>query len=339
MELFDFQTTLTVTAILAATAVVVLFDYLRRRRRIQQPQPLKISKPARVKRLAPVFNAPALNYSPYKKMACERPSITPAHSLVAVATPTRPPVEPRIERETVTVEMAPPSPSVPSAAAETSSAVLDLRRGQLPPIAIDVALWDRLIASASPKSLFSSDEVTPKPLEKTPPVPRVHSVMTAEFKTIQETNASGHQPGGLIQPSTLEKWLETEQRFTGLVVSIGINDGDSSMWHSQGLVQSVGYFIAGLLRAKDSYCRTSYDEFLIVCPGDMGAQSQRRLKHISERLWDYQLRGLGPCSILFSWGGVQVENQPLAEAVASATERMRETKRSSKSALAQHQVV
>ena len=71
----------------------------------------------------------------------------------------------------------------------------------------------------------------------------------------------------------------------------------------------------------------------MVCPGEQGAQSQRRLNHISERLWDYQLRGIGACSILFSWGGVQVQDQPLAEAIASATERMRETKRTAASPL------
>ena len=66
---------------------------------------------------------------------------------------------------------------------------------------------------------------------------------------------------------------------------------------------------------------------MMVCPGEQGANSQRRLNHISERLWNYELRGIGACSILFSWGGVEVQDQPLAEAIASATERMRETKR------------
>ena len=111
------------------------------------------------------------------------------------------------------------------------------------------------------------------------------------------------------------------------MVSIGINEIDSSMWHSQGLMHSVGSHIAGLLRENDFSCRTAYDEFVMVCRGEQGAQSQRRLNHISECLWDYQLRGIGACSILFSWGGVQVQDRPLAEAIDSATERMRETKR------------
>jgi GGDEF domain-containing protein len=97
-----------------------------------------------------------------------------------------------------------------------------------------------------------------------------------------------------------------------------------------------------LLRDKDFSCRTDFDEFIVACPGEHGAQSQRRLNQISERLWDYQLRGLSTCSILFSWGGVQVSDQPLAEAVASAVERMRQTKRTgspSGSAAAHRQAV
>ena len=41
------------------------------------------------------------------------------------------------------------------------------------------------------------------------------------------------QPRGMIQQPELEEMLESQEPFTGLVVSIGINDTDSSMWHSQ----------------------------------------------------------------------------------------------------------
>jgi hypothetical protein len=166
---------------------------------------------------------------------------------------------------------------------------------QLPAVTIDAALWERLIASQPNQNLISS--------------------------------ADGGHPRGMIQQPALDKLLESREPFTGLVVSIGINDSDSSMWHSPGLMQSVGSHIAGLLSEQDFSCRTAYDEFVMVCPGEQGANSQRRLNHISERLWNYQLGGIGACSILFSWGGVEVQDQPLAEAIASATERMRETKR------------
>ena len=70
------------------------------------------------------------------------------------------------------------------------------------------------------------------------------------------------------------------------------------------------------------------DEFLIVCPGLSGAEAQRRLNEISERLWNFQLRGQGSFSVLFSWGGIGVENEPLSAAIASANVRMQQTKRS-----------
>jgi hypothetical protein len=131
----------------------------------------------------------------------------------------------------------------------------------------------------------------------------------------------------IISKPALEELLERAEPFTGLVMSIGVNESDSGMWHSQGLMQSIGNYIAGLATEQDFACCIAYDEFVLVCRGEPGALSQRRLNQIAERLWDYQLRGIGAGSILFSWGGVQVENQPLAEAVASATDRMRETQR------------
>lgn len=339
---FDIQTTLTLAAILAATAVVVFFDYLRRQRRKPQPQPVLVSKSATARQPIKFFEPEAVTYAPPppRRLAAE-PAIVerrlektiekPIEPLVGVATPSRPPVEPRIERETVTVQVTPPSPS-----ASSDGAANQLSTYTLPPFTIDAALWERLISSQPKRNLITSVDFEPKDVEpapaprpiETPPATRSARTIEATYRMIRD-DASTHLPIGMIQPALLEKWLESEQRFTGLVVSIGVNEGDSSMWHTRGLMQSLANYIAGLLKARDYACRTSYDEFLMVCPGEQGAQSQRRLNHISERLWDYQLRGMGPCSILFSWGGVQVQDQPLAEAVASATERMRETKRTS----------
>jgi hypothetical protein len=371
MDLFDFQTTLTVAVILTATAVVALFDYLRRHRRPQQPQTIRPNQTARTGRSTRIFETAPVDYSAAKRLAAERPleplvaaskplhqpvrlravdpraeppaelqqpaaqQESPQEPLTAVATPSRPPVEARIEQNTVTVEIAPPSPSAQSGPVETELPAMGLQTFTLPPITIDADLWERLISSQPRSNLLSSGEGDAQPVEKKPSSPRFANTIEATYQMIHENVRelpADNQPRGMIQQPALEKWLEREQRFTGLVISIGINDSDSSMWHSQGLMQSVGNYIGGLLRAKDYYCRTGYDEFLMVCPGELGAASQRRLNHISERLWDYQLRGIGACSILFSWGGVQVEDQPLAEAVASATERMRETKRSSPSA-------
>jgi hypothetical protein len=188
----------------------------------------------------------------------------------------------------------------------------------LPPVTIDAPLWERLLASheASPSSA---------------------NIVEAACHMIREEDLAVHQhahPRGIVQEHEFQQLLETNQPFTGLVVSVGVNESGASKGHTQDLVESVGSYIATLLEENDIVCRHGCDEFIIVCPGERGAPSQRRLNHISERLWDYQLRGLGACSILFTWGGVQVRNQSLADAVASATDRMRETKRTGNSASA-----
>jgi hypothetical protein len=323
MEFFDLQTTLTVAVILTATAAIVLFDYFRKHRRLQQAQSLEIAEPAWPQAPAPLpnknFKPAAVDHAPEWKQAVHE---SPLEPLIAVATPSRPPVAPRVEPETVTLKITLP----PTAAVGAESKP---RAAALPPFTIDAALWERLISRQPKHNMLSAAGDAPVPTKSHESRSVVGVIEPAPHMIREDQAPAGVQPGGMIPQPLLDKWIESEQRFTGVVVSIGINDVDSSMWHSRGVMPSVGNYIAGLLKGKDYCCRTSYDEFLMVCPGEQGAQAQRRLSHISERLWDYQLRGLGACSILFSWGGVQVQDQPLAEAIASATERMRETKRSS----------
>jgi GGDEF domain-containing protein len=325
MEFFDIQTGLMLGAIATTLAAIFLFAHARRSR---HSQGIKIVNAAAIHHSTKTFAASHLNYAAAKKLAAEwPPAVVP---LVAVPTNSRPPVQARIEREPDAIEMAPPSPPAPSGSNETHPSAAGAQALTLPPFTIDAVLWERLISSLSKQNPVLSADGDPKPIDKTPPTLGSANTIEATRQMIQDDGPNLSlevQPRGMIQPPVLEKWLESQPRFTGLVVSIGINDSDSSIWHSQGLMQSVGSYIAGLLRATDYCCRTAYDEFLMVCPGEQGAQSQRRLNHISERLWDYQLTGIRARSILFSWGGVQVQDQPLAEAIASATERMRETKR------------
>jgi hypothetical protein len=335
MDFTDLQMTLTVVLVLSAATAAVFFDQRRKLRQQQPAQPIK-SHIHSVERPRPIrlFDAAPLEYASARKLATERP----LEPLVGTATASRPPVQMR-ERETVTVQMAPPSPSAPSSPMEQH-----LRGFTLPPFTIDAILWERLISSQPKQRLLWSPDGELEPIYRAPAPRMLDSAKSGEARSqmIQEDRrdvAPSKLPSGMIPQPMLEEILESNEPFTGLVVSIGINDSDSSMWHNKGLMQSVGNYVAGLLKEKDFCCRTSYDEFLMVCWGEQGAESQRRLNHISERLWDYQLRGIGACSILFSWGGVQIQDRPLAEAVASATERMRETKRSGKSAGAHRQAV
>ena len=130
-------------------------------------------------------------------------------------------------------------------------------------------------------------------------------------------------PTGLCDRAALQSLLEVDFRFTGLVVLVGIANS-----RIPRLEHPAQPFIEELLAPADLACRNGDDEFLMVCPGLRGAEAQRRLNEISERLWNFQLRGQGSFTVLFSWGGIGVENEPLSEAIASATERMQQTKRS-----------
>jgi GGDEF domain-containing protein len=101
--------------------------------------------------------------------------------------------------------------------------------------------------------------------------------------------------------------------------------------HEEGVPQRVAACVAGLLGENDFGCRTTEDEFVMVCPGLEGAEAQRRFNQISERLWEFQQRGRGTCSLLLSWGGVGARQEPLSEAVAAAVERMTHINRNRKS--------
>jgi hypothetical protein len=85
-----------------------------------------------------------------------------------------------------------------------------------------------------------------------------------------------------------------------------------------------------LIHADEFACQSSAEEFLLICPGEHGAAAQRRLSRIAQQLWDYQLRSLGTLPFLLSWGGVEVRNESIDEAIASAHDRMHETKRGRK---------
>ena len=137
-------------------------------------------------------------------------------------------------------------------------------------------------------------------------------------------------PAGMHDRSVLDRALATGKPFRGLVVAIGVNDVEGRTTRNNDLMQSIGFFIRGLLGEKEFACRTGDAEFLILCPELEGPDAQQRLNHIAEQLWDYQLRGASTWSILFSWGGVDVHSQRLAEAISEATGQMNQTRRGRK---------
>ncbi len=181
-------------------------------------------------------------------------------------------------------------------------------------IEIDASLWESM-TSGRPAPAWEPAHVA-KP--------------ETQFELIRSAAANSPElvvPGGLFDQAFLARLLEIHKPFNGLVVSIGISENDGREPQSADLLRSTSSYIGNLLRKGDFGCQVAADEFLMICPGEQGAEAQRRLSHISEQLWDYQLRGVGAFSILFSWGGIDVRNEPLSDAIASATERMRQTKR------------
>jgi hypothetical protein len=134
-------------------------------------------------------------------------------------------------------------------------------------------------------------------------------------------------PAGFQDGFVLSKLVQSHQPVSGLVVSIGVNASDKS---DPNMPESVSKLVQSLIGPNDFAARSSEEEFLLIYPQEHGASAQRRLSQIARQLWDFQLRSLGSFQILFSWGGVEVSSESIEEAIASASDRMQETKRGRK---------
>ena len=196
----------------------------------------------------------------------------------------------------------PPPPPPPRKPAESAR----------PAVYIDEFLWESIMTHsiAAKQSRAASEH-----LEPPPPV---------RFEVIQRSF-----PAGMQDESALDRLVKANKPFTGLVIALGVNQNDGRA-ATRDEILSVNVFVRSLLRSEDFACRTANDDFLILCPGEKGLEAKERLNQISERLWDFQLRGIGNFSLLFSWGDVQVDDELLSEAVASAFERMHQTRRARK---------
>lgn len=176
-------------------------------------------------------------------------------------------------------------------------------------IVVDAQLWASLCQEPAAPSI-------PRPLSQPRPDSRFELIQGKAQRGMALRNSDLSVPAGMHGPAGLSPLLESRKLFTGLVLSIGVE--------ASGAMDP---FIAGLLRAVDFGCRVRDDEFILICPDLQGREAQRHVSDVSERVWDYQLRALGQFSVLFSVGGVDVRRENLADAVASAQERMRETRR------------
>lgn len=219
----------------------------------------------------------------------------------------------RTERPELTpIQASAPVPVLP--AAPPARLLNDSAR---PTVFIDEFLWESIMThSIANKQTRVTGERSAEERPLPPPPVR--------FEVIQRTF-----PAGMQDQTALDRLLQTNKPFTGLVIALGVNQNDGRA-ASRDEILSVNAFVRSLLRSEDFACRTANDDFLLLCPGEKGVEAKQRLNQISERLWDFQLRGIGNFSLLFSWGDVQVDGELLSEAVASALERMHQTRRARK---------
>jgi hypothetical protein len=178
----------------------------------------------------------------------------------------------------------------------------------LPSVTVDAFLWDHTVAPAQ------------APFRR--PIARPEERL-GEVIDVTAVPVNPHLvPAGMFDQWPLEVFLHITKPFTGLVVLIDLTTNRRHPAHTEGLLQSVTGFVAGLLGENDFGCRTPEDEFVMIFAGLEGAAAQRRLNRLSEQFWEFQQRGRGAFSILFSWGGIGTTERPLSDAFASAVHRM-----------------
>ncbi len=176
------------------------------------------------------------------------------------------------------------------------------------------------IAVAPQPAIMKPESAAPAPVKK-------------DWAALLSRNAQATKPSQALAVATgfqtgfhdgfvLNKLVQSHQPISGLVVSIGVN--------ASGKPEGVSKLIESLIGPNDFAAQSGEDEFLLIYPQEHGASAQRRLSQIAQQLWDFQLRSLGSFQILFSWGGVEVRSESIEEAIASASERMQETKRGRK---------
>ncbi len=146
-------------------------------------------------------------------------------------------------------------------------------------------------------------------------------------KTLVDAARTSAFPAGFHDGDVLSRLVQSRQPVSGLVVSIGVN---TTREPGSSLPDAVVNLVRSLIHPNEFACRSSDEEFLLICLAERGVSAQRRLSQIAEQLWDFQLRSLGQLAIQFSWGGVEVRSESIDEAIASAYERMQETRRARK---------
>ncbi len=183
-------------------------------------------------------------------------------------------------------------------------------------------------AAPAPELVEKREEVTPEVMPKQAAVTKKQDWGALLSRRAEPAAVASDVPAGFHEGFVLSQLVQNRQPVSGLVVSIGVNaprNEDGSM------PEAVKNLMQSLIGPGDFACQTDPEEFLVICPAERGASAQRRLSQIAQQLLGFPIeRALGSSQILFSWGGVEVKSESIDEAIASANERMHETRRGRK---------
>lgn len=162
----------------------------------------------------------------------------------------------------------------------------------------------------------------------------VQPLMTSQRRTlVPEEVASelpptrGGIPAGFQDSGVLTRLVQQHQRVSGLVVSVGIAPGPGE--NETPPSAEIEQMIRSLLGNEDFAAPSARNEYLLIFPNQRGTAAQRKLRELTQQLWDYQNQTAETCSVLFRWGGVEVHAEAIDAAISSASERMRQTRRNS----------
>jgi hypothetical protein len=141
---------------------------------------------------------------------------------------------------------------------------------------------------------------------------------TIANRPVAVRNEAVKAPVEVRQPIYIDTPVK-DAAFTGVVVAIGLTEPDERLSQPiEELVRNV---------AKDSGIGSVMpDGFILAYPSHDRA-AHRSVYELTEYLWRLQLQSLGASPALLAWGVVEVNGQPMPEAIESACERMREVRR------------
>ena len=323
MGLSEIQISVTALFLLTAVAIVVLCDLLRRKRKGY----CKVTRRNSSHPLPRSFEQPSFTHSSFDHTAKEVNEVSFSHEIAALTAagmreensawmriePVYNPFEVEgFHQAPAQPEQAHPVPvpvpiPVPVPVPDSSTAL------QLPAPTVDQALFESLLSGRSAPELPSAIASEPAPAPVLP-------INGSRFTGSRAANPP-LRPRGMLDGLTLEQILKTNKPFTGVAVSISVTGAEGRPL-GDGQLDWVATFVDSLLDENDYGCRIAREEFVIACPGVQRAEAQQRLNDISQRLWEFQLRGIGTTPWYLDGVASRPEMNRSADALASAIERM-----------------